>query len=73
MNILILWPIFSAGCEIEENEERNMILARMGNMQKLGMGNFTRSREVLRKYWVSGSQLPWDIYLARLGLELVLF
>lgn len=73
MNILILWPIFSAGCETEESEERNTILARMGNMQKLGMGNFTRAREVLRKYWVSGSQLPWDIYLARLGLELVLF
>lgn len=73
MNILVLWPIFSAGCETEESEERNMILARMGNMQKLGMGNFTRSREVLRKYWVFGSQLPWDIYLARLGLELVLF
>ncbi|OKP12999.1 hypothetical protein PENSUB_1099 [Penicillium subrubescens] len=73
MNILILWPIFSAGCETEESEERNTIFARMGNMQKLGMGNFTRSREVLRKYWISGSQLPWDIYLARLGLELVLF
>jgi hypothetical protein len=73
MNILILWPIFSAGCETEESEEQSVILARMGNMQKLGMGNFTRAREVLRKYWVSGSQLPWDIYLARLGLELVLF
>lgn len=73
MNILILWPIFSAGCETEESEERNTILARMGNMQKLGMGNFTRAREVLRDYWLSGSQQPWDIHLAQLGLELVLF
>lgn len=73
MNILILWPIFSAGCETDDSEERNTISARMGNMQKLGMGNFTRSREVLRKYWISGGQLPWDVYLARLGLELVLF
>ncbi|KAJ5380446.1 uncharacterized protein N7496_002874 [Penicillium cataractarum] len=73
MNILILWPIFSAGCETEESEERDTILARMGNMQKLGMGNFTRAREVLHRYWVSGSKLPWDIYLAKLGLELVLF
>ncbi|KAF3388548.1 hypothetical protein F1880_003988 [Penicillium rolfsii] len=73
MNILILWPIFSAGCETEDIEERDTISARMGNMQKLGMGNFTRAREVLREYWESESQLPWDIYLARLGLELVLF
>ena len=73
INILTLWPIFSAGCETEESEERGTILARMGNMQSLGMGNFTRAREVLRNYWESGSQLPWDVHLAHLGLEIVLF
>ncbi|KAJ5168437.1 uncharacterized protein N7482_004031 [Penicillium canariense] len=72
-NILILWPIFSAGCETERHDEREMIQTRMGNMQKLGMGNFTRARAVLRQFWASGSPLPWDLYLARLGLELVLF
>lgn len=73
INILTLWPIFSAGCETEDSEERDTILARMGNMQRLGMGNFTRAREALRNYWESGSQLPWDVHLAHLGLELVLF
>lgn len=72
-NILTLWPIFSAGCETEGSEERETVLARMGNMQSLGMGNFTRAREVLRNYWESGSESPWDVHLAHLGLELVLF
>ena len=73
INVLILWPIFSAGCETEDSEVQSAIFARMGNMQARGMGNFTRAREVLRQYWTSGSDLPWDVHLARLGLELVLF
>lgn len=73
VNVLILWPIFSAGCETENSEEQNMILSRMRNMRDRGMGNFTRARDVLREYWTIGIHLPWDIHLARLGLELVLF
>ncbi|KAJ5083972.1 hypothetical protein NUU61_008551 [Penicillium alfredii] len=72
-NILILWPIFSAGCETEAQSERELIQTRMGNMQSLGMGNFSRARKLLYQFWQSGSSLPWDIYFARLGLELVLF
>jgi hypothetical protein len=72
-NILILWPVFSAGCETTSPSERDMIRERMGIMQNFGMGNFTRTRELLEKYWESGSDLRWDEYFARLGLELVLF
>lgn len=72
-NILILWPIFSAGCETTVPSERDMIRERMGIMQSFGMGNFTRTRDLLELFWESGSELQWDTYFAQLGLELVLF
>lgn len=72
-NILILWPVFSAGCETDDIEERELIDDRMGDMQSHGLGNFTRARELLLKFWASKTPLPWDSYFASLGLELVLF
>ncbi|KAJ5254075.1 hypothetical protein N7524_011255 [Penicillium chrysogenum] len=72
-NILILWPMFSAGCETDDADEREFIHNRMGDMQSLGMGNFTRARELLSKFWTFETSLPWDIYFANLELELVLF
>ncbi|KAE8390252.1 hypothetical protein BDV23DRAFT_155767 [Aspergillus alliaceus] len=72
-NILILWPMFSAGCETNLISERNLIQNRMGNMQNLGMGNYTRAKELMRAFWMSGSALPWDVYFAKLEIELVLF
>ncbi|CRL21869.1 Fungal transcriptional regulatory protein, N-terminal [Penicillium camemberti] len=72
-NILILWPMFSVGCETNDTRHREFIHKRMGDMQSLGMGNFTRARELLSKFWASETSLSWDIYFANLGLELVLF
>lgn len=72
-NILILWPMFSVGCETNDIKEREFIHSRMGNMQSLGLGNFTRARELLSEFWGSKSSLPWDAYFANLELELVLF
>jgi hypothetical protein len=72
-NILILWPVFTAGCETDIITERGMIQTRMGNMQSLGMGNFARARQLLHRFWSSETSLPWDAYFAQVGLELVLF
>jgi hypothetical protein len=72
-NVLILWPMFSAGCETNNTSERDLIQNRMANMQSLGMGNYTRARELMRTFWISGSSLPWDVHFAALGLHLVLF
>ncbi|CAG8135796.1 unnamed protein product [Penicillium salamii] len=72
-NILILWPVFSAGSETDDTEERKFIHTRMGDMQSHGLGNFTRARELLSKFWAANTPMPWDNYFANLGLELVLF
>ncbi|KAI9929437.1 hypothetical protein MW887_000907 [Aspergillus wentii] len=72
-NILILWPIFSAGCETDDIIERDIIQERMKNMQATGMGNFTRAREALSVYWEANTAVRWDLFFAGSGLELVLF
>lgn len=72
-NILILWPMFTAGCETEMSSEREYIQNRMNNMQCFGMGNYTRAREYLSKFWSSETSLPWDVYFSHLGKEVVLF
>ncbi|PYH91838.1 hypothetical protein BO71DRAFT_358658 [Aspergillus ellipticus CBS 707.79] len=72
-NILILWPVFSTGCETTDPTEREIIHTRMTNMRSLGMGNFTRARDMLEVFWREGSALPWDVYFGRRGEELVLF
>ncbi|RAH67703.1 transcription factor domain-containing protein [Aspergillus aculeatinus CBS 121060] len=72
-NIIILWPVFSAGCETDMPSERCIIQGRMANMQSLGMGNFTRARDLLNLFWASRTTLQWDAFFAQLGLELVLF
>jgi hypothetical protein len=72
-NILLLWPIFSAGCETDEVAERGLVDERMGIMQDMGMGNFTRARRVLNRFWAAGTEERWDVWLAGVGVDLVLF
>jgi hypothetical protein len=72
-NILLLWPIFSAGCETDEVAERGLVDERMGIMQDMGMGNFTRARSVLNRFWAEGTGERWDVWLAGVGVDLVLF
>ncbi|KAK1140611.1 hypothetical protein N8T08_010249 [Aspergillus melleus] len=72
-NILILWPIFNAGCETDMISDRNQIQDRMAYMQNRGLGNFTRARELMKEFWASDTFLPWDVYFTLHGQELVLF
>ncbi|CAG7929552.1 unnamed protein product [Penicillium olsonii] len=72
-NILILWPIFSAGSETDDIAEREFIHNRMCDMQTHGLGNFARARQLLNKFWDANTPMPWDGYFANLGMELVLF
>ncbi|KAL3460950.1 fungal-specific transcription factor domain-containing protein [Aspergillus heterothallicus] len=72
-NILLLWPIFSAGCETDEVSERDIVDERMSIMQGMGMGNFTRARNILIQFWASKTTLRWDLWLAEQGVDLVLF
>lgn len=72
-NVLLIWALFRAGCETDSTPERAVIDERMSIMQSLGLGNFTRGREALNRFWESGTALRWDVYLSRSGVDLILF
>jgi hypothetical protein len=71
--ILVLWPLFSAGCETDCIEERQLIDQRMAKMQRLGLGAFSQARRVMNAYWSSDRNLSWSEYVEHTGLMLVLF
>lgn len=71
--VLLLWPIFSAGCETDNAEERRSINMRMQHMESLGLGNFKQARAAMNSYWSSGTHLTWGQYLETHGSVFVLF
>lgn len=71
--ILVLWPLFSAGCETDCTKERQLIDDRMANMQQLGLGAFLQARRVMHAYWSSDNNLSWSEYAEQTGMMLVLF
>ncbi|KAH6638637.1 fungal-specific transcription factor domain-containing protein, partial [Truncatella angustata] len=72
-NILILWPIFSTGCDTDIPQERAFVKGRMMEMKVLGLGNFSRAHDVMVAYWDSGSSLHWNDFIAHNHFDIVLF
>jgi hypothetical protein len=72
-NILLLWPLFSAGCEAEDPHQRCIIEERMKKMGLFGMGNVDRARRAMVEYWESGGDKRWDEFIDERGWDLALF
>ncbi|CAD0112531.1 unnamed protein product [Aureobasidium uvarum] len=72
-NVLILWPLFTAGCEAEDPELRNYIEACMGRIRNYGWGNADAASAALRAYWDESNGERWDVFLERRGFDVVLF
>lgn len=72
-NILILWPVFTAGCETDNLVQRNFIKERMRSIEAFGMGNVSSAIDAMTAYWNSGTNERWDIFLDRQGDDIVLF
>ena len=72
-SILILWPIFSAGCETDDPEQRRKIEERMRMMGRFGMGNLDKARKAMKAYWDAGAEGRWDLFLEERGWDIVLF
>jgi hypothetical protein len=72
-NILILWPVFTAGCETDNLMYREIIEQRMRGMAAFGMGNVSSALKAMIAYWESGPNERWDIFLDRQGNDMVLF
>lgn len=72
-NILILWPLFTAGCEADDPTLRVYIEACMNRIRNYGWGNADAALEALRAYWDEGNDERWDLFLERRGFDVVLF
>jgi hypothetical protein len=72
-NVLILWPLFTAGCEAEDPELRDYIEACMNRIRNYGWGNADAALASLRAYWDEGNGERWDVFLERRGFDVVLF
>ncbi|KAI1614231.1 fungal-specific transcription factor domain-containing protein [Exophiala viscosa] len=72
-SILILWPVFSAGCETDDAEQRQKIEDRMRMMGRFGMGNVDRARRAMKAYWEAGAEGRWDLFMENRGWDIVLF
>ncbi|KAI4748391.1 hypothetical protein E4T50_01390 [Aureobasidium sp. EXF-12298] len=72
-NVLILWPLFTAGCEAEDPELRGYIENCMNRIRNYGWGNADAALAALRAYWDQGNGERWDVFLERRGFDVVLF
>ncbi|KAI5245079.1 hypothetical protein E4T42_06867 [Aureobasidium subglaciale] len=72
-NVLILWPLFTAGCEAEDPDLRDYIEACMNRIRNYGWGNADAASTALRAYWDEGNGERWDVFLERRGFDVVLF
>ena len=51
----LLFPLFTAGCEVIDESDRDFILMRLENLEKLGSGNSVKAIEVLGRIWKARS------------------
>lgn len=72
-NILVLWPVFTAGCETDDPSQRRILQERMQSMAAFGMGNVNSALQAMTKYWDAGGSERWDVFLDRHGHDIVLF
>jgi len=72
-SIVILWPLFSTGCETDDLERRKIIKDRIVDLRRYGMGNVDLALEVMQEYWLSDTGERWDVFLGRKGVDVVLF
>ncbi|KAF0324159.1 hypothetical protein GQ607_008589 [Colletotrichum asianum] len=73
VNIPLLWPLLSAGCEAMTDDQRSIIAGRMMAMVSHGLGNCRIVQGFMKQYWERGGKLRWDRFAEQIGADLVLF
>lgn len=54
----LLFPMFTAGCDAQEPEQRERIMERLKRMEGLGMSHVRKARALMEKVWETGR--PWE-------------
>jgi hypothetical protein len=58
----LLFPMFTAGCDIKDEKQRADILARVMNVERLGMTQVHKARTLMQRVWETGK--PWETLVA---------
>ncbi|KAL1304602.1 hypothetical protein AAFC00_003571 [Neodothiora populina] len=58
----LLFPMFTAGCDAIEQEQRAVVLERLKLVEGLGMTHVTNARLLMQKSWESGK--PWELLVS---------
>ncbi|KAJ9161373.1 Acriflavine sensitivity control protein acr-2 [Coniochaeta hoffmannii] len=56
--LCLLFPMFTAGCELVDPVERGAILERVVSVERTGMVQVQRARKLMEKVWETGQ--PWE-------------
>lgn len=54
----LLFPLFTAGCEAQGSEVREMFVRRLKGVEGWGMEQFARARELMERVWETGG--AWE-------------
>lgn len=54
----LLFPMFTAGCDAQEDSQKAKILERLQRMEGLGMSHVKKARALMEKVWETG--MPWE-------------
>lgn len=54
----LLFPMFTAGCELMDERERDIVLRRIAGVERTGMMQVTRARRLMERVWETG--IPWE-------------
>jgi hypothetical protein len=54
----LLFPMFTAGCELVDEREREIVLGRIAGVERTGMMQVTRARRLMERVWETG--IPWE-------------
>lgn len=54
----LLFPMFTAGCDAQDETQKRKILERLQRMEGLGMSTVKKARALMEKVWATGK--PWE-------------
>ncbi|KAF8847856.1 hypothetical protein BDZ45DRAFT_709511 [Acephala macrosclerotiorum] len=61
-DVCLLFPMFTAGCETQNEKQRVDILERMMRVEKYGMTQVHKARTLMERVWEKG--MPWETLVA---------
>jgi len=54
----LLFPMFTAGCDAQEQNQRDRIMSRLRIVENFGMTQIHKARALMQRVWDTGK--PWE-------------